>query len=288
MEGRQALMKTLTPDNATTVRQIPEMKPPIRVCMHVLRAARSDVRAMRAATTLVEAGFSVSIIDVDSAQTPTAGEHMQGLRIEHVTVPRSFSSTRFERWPIVKAALLFARSIVNVLREPAAIYHACEVTALPACYLAARLRHKPLIFEAYELPLCDRPLAEMSRSRRWLHALLALFLAHVIPRCVAVITVSPPIVEEMQKRYHTARVALLRNLPTYRAVSQGDRLRQRLALSPGTRIALYQGFLQPDRGLDRLVRAAPFLEPGVVIVMMGQGIGTTQRDLESLDRKSVV
>jgi glycosyltransferase involved in cell wall biosynthesis len=45
---------------------------------------------------------------------------------------------------------------------------------------------------------------------------------------------------------------------------------------------LYQGNLQADRRLDILVRAAAFLEPNTVIVLMGKSVGTTQDTLEQL------
>jgi hypothetical protein len=35
---------------------------PVKVCMHVLGTARNDVRVMRSATALAEAGYKISII----------------------------------------------------------------------------------------------------------------------------------------------------------------------------------------------------------------------------------
>ncbi len=275
-------MNKLTRNDYTEVGNDSTAQVTIRVGMHDLRASRNDVRAMRAATTLVEAGLAISIVDVESEVARCIDEDIHGIHIHHIMVPDSFGSTRFENWAFIKAIQLFFRSTLCLIQTSADIYHACEVTALPACYIAAILRRKPLIFEAYELPLFDRPLSEMSKTRRWLRRLLGIFLAYVVPRCAAVITVSPPIVQEIRNRYSPSRVALVRNLPAYRFVAKSDRLRQRLSLDPDVRIALYQGFLQPDRGLDRLVRAAKFLDKDVMIVMMGQGVGTTQAELESL------
>jgi glycosyltransferase involved in cell wall biosynthesis len=168
------------------------------------------------------------------------------------------------------------------LQIPADIYHAHEVSGLLPCYIAARLRRKPIIFDAHEMPLFERPLAELGRSRRWLRGLLVVLLAHIVPRCAGVITVSPPIVEELCQRYGVADVALIRNVPEYRVVQKSDRLRAHLGLKPEVRIALYQGYLQPNRGLDRLIRASAFLEPDIVIVMMGKNRKTTQVQLEAL------
>jgi glycosyltransferase involved in cell wall biosynthesis len=54
-------------------------------------------------------------------------------------------------------------------------------------------------------------------------------------------------------------------------VPASDLLRQSLGLNSDAHIALYQGNLTPDRGLERLIRAATFLDQNIVIVIMGRG-----------------
>ncbi len=251
---------------------------PIKVCIHVLRAARADVRAIRSATALLEAGFAVSIIDVESERSRPVEEDYYGIHIKHIVIPGWRTSRRFELWFFIKAVQAFLRSLLWLLETRADIYQANEATALPASYIAARLRRKPLIFEAYELPPAETSIAFWHH----LHGLLTRFLAWVLPRCAGVIAVSPPIAHEIRRCYHSPEVTLIRNVPPYRTVSKKDLLRQHLGLSPDTRLALYQGGLQPNRGLDRLIRAAPFLAPDIVIVLMGEGMGTTQSELEAL------
>jgi glycosyltransferase involved in cell wall biosynthesis len=266
---------------------------PIRVCMHVLGAARTDGRVMRAATALAEAGFAVSIVDIESVEcqfiehgepiyrarhVSRKVEHVRNVCIKHVDVPASFMATRFRRWGLLKALWLFLRTTQLLIQTPADIYHAHDVTALPACYIAARLRHKPLIFDAHELPLKELEGAH----RRWLRTILTPLLATMIRRSAGIITASPLYAREIRKRYAVGEVSLIRNLPPYRNVRKNERLRQQLGLSPTTRIALYQGYLQPDRGLDVLVRAAAFLEQDIVIVMMGKAVEETRAQLRAL------
>lgn len=255
---------------------------PVRVCMHVLARAHTDVRAMRAATALVGAGFAVSIVDLEGEGIQQSEEDIRGVCLKHVIVPCSFFSTRFDRWTFIRAAHLFVRSTLRLIRTPADLYHADNVSALPACYIAASLRRKPLVFEAYEMPLFERPLSELSRSRRLMRKLLAVPLAHIVPACAGVITVSPPLVKDISRRYHVKEVTLIRNVPEYQVVAKSDRIRQYLGLSPEVRIALYQGSLHSNRGLDRLVRAGSFLERDIVIVIMGVGEGTTVSQLEAI------
>src|SRR2546425_5066798 len=148
---------------------------PVRVCMHVLGAARTDGRVMRAASALAEAGFAVSIVDIESDSRRKV-EHVHNVSIKHVDVPTSFMATRFRRWGLLKALWLFLRSTQLLIQTPADIYHAHDVTALPACYIAACLRHKPLIFDAHELPLKELEGAH----RRWLRTILTPLLATMI------------------------------------------------------------------------------------------------------------
>ena len=261
----------------------------VRVCMHVMRDIVDDVRLRRSATALAEAGWHVTVVDISAAsghmlndsslRSPGAGAPYA---VQHVTTTPDFRSQRFTGRNGFQILHLVIRTTLALLRQRADIYHACEWTALPACYVAAMLHRKPLIFEAYELPLQDHPDLNMRRGRRMLYAWIQLFLLYVLPRCAAVITVSPPIVHAIQRRYHRAHVTLIRNIPHYHKAPPTQQLRDYLHLSEHTRIALYQGNLQPDRRLDRLVLAAAYLEPGCLIVMMGQNIGTTQAELEQL------
>ncbi len=254
----------------------------VKVGMHVLGTASTDPRVMREATALIAAGCDVSIVDIEEKGNCPSEEDIRGVHMKHVMVPRAFFSTRFDKWAIFRVTQMFVRTTLRLLQMPVDVYHAHEVSGLMPSYIAACLRRKPIIFDAHEMPLFERPLSEFGPSRRLLRQLLVVLLAYIVPRCAGVITVSPPIVEELRRRYGLKDVVLIRNLPEYRAVQKNDRLREFLGLKPEVRIALYQGYLQPNRGLDRLVRAAAFLEPDTMIVMMGKNRKTTQAQLEAL------
>ncbi len=239
---------------------------PARVCMHVLGMARTDGRVLREAAALVKAGMDVCIIDVEGKRDRPREENVQGIRLQHVFSPGWFVPNRFKPWFLVRAFEVFWKGTFALLRAPADVYHAQDMTALPATYIAARLRRKPLIFDAHELPWVE---PSVTRWRR-LHAIAVRAFKWMLPRCQAIITVSPPIGQEMHRRYGGPMPVLIRNVPEYQQPVSSDRLREHLGLGAQTRIALYQGNLQADRGLDRLVYAARFLEPGIVIVLMGR------------------
>jgi glycosyltransferase involved in cell wall biosynthesis len=271
-------MKLVTHTDTSVGKDMTDVRSPIIVCMHVRGVARTDARVMREATALVKAGFAVSIVDIEQEYSRPTQENISGVCVKHIFLPGSFDSSRFKLWSLVKVVKSRIYSVYRIMQLPADIYHAHDVSALPACYIAARLRRKPLIFDSHELPLCNLAGSPWFRFKK----LFALILAAIIPRFAGVITVSPPIVQEMRNCYHARKVALIRNLHSFQVVSKSDRLRHFLSLGPEIRIALYQGNLQPSSGLDILVHAACFLEPDIVIVMMGKGVGTTPIELEAL------
>lgn len=248
-----------------------------RICMHELRTVLRTPRTMLSVTALKEAGFTVSVVDVADKCSQT-NEDIDGVSFKHMKTSSEFLITRFRRWALIKALLLFIRSTLLLLRTPADIYHAHDFSALPACYIAARLRRKPLIFHAHELPLSELDFPQ----RRWLRILLTPFLTHMIASCDGGIGASPYYEQVLRERYHLSKVTLLLNVPPYLLVEKNDRLRQRLGLDPSVRIVLYQGNIQPDRRLDILVRAAAFLEDDIVVVMLGRGIEPTISEIKAL------
>lgn len=270
-------MKAQTRLDAPVIEKTVITQSSVKVCMHVLGTARNDVRVMREATTLRDAGYAVSIVDIEGESNHTVEEVIQGINVKHVFVSRSFLATRFSRWSLIKAVGILVSSTHYLLRSSADIYHAHDVSGLLPCYIAARLRRKPLVFDAHELPL-----EAMSIRSRWLLELLAYLLMRIIPYCMRVITVSPPIAREISRHYRSPMISIIRNVPTYQAVARSTRLRQYLDLEPEMCIALFQGYLNADRGLDILIRSATFLDPNIVIVIMGKAVGETLAQLESL------
>lgn len=252
----------------------------VKVCMHILMKARNEVRAMRAASTLVDAGFAVSILDVEADAARVGEEMLAGVCMQHMIIPNWFTARRIPPWFFLVALKTFFVSLRRLWQSQADIYHAHELTALPATWIVAGLRRKPLIFEAYELHL---PAPETDVAFwRFLGRFFMRLLAVILPRCQGVIAASPFYAQELKRQYHLPEVVSIRNVPTYRAVQKSDRLRQFLQLGPETRIVLYQGGIQRNRNLDIAIRAVRYLEENTVIVMMGQAMGTVLPDLEAL------
>ena len=271
-------MKTHTHTDTLVTNEADIMHSDVKICMHVRGVARTDVRVMREAIALAEAGFSVSIIDIENDPTRPAEEDLGEIHVKHMLRPDWFIPPRFKPWRIIKTMQKLLTTTLSLIRTPADIYHAHDINALLPCYIAAQLHRKLLVFDAHEMPL-----HELEDIRwRWACALITQLFASIARTCAGVITVSPAIIAEMYRRYHITEVSLIRNILPYRVAPSSDRLRQYLNLSSNVRIVLYQGNLQPNRTLDKLVRAARFLEQDVVIVLMGRSVGSIQAELEDL------
>ena len=255
----------------------------MNICMHVLSPARTNIRCIRAAKALAESGLLITLVDIEhdheladvkDGSTKFAflshDQDIDNICMKHIMLPKSFARyydpIHTLPWLLFKLVRIFC-AVTAVIRIPADVYHASDLTALPACYIAARLHRKPLVFETYEMPLA------LPQVTRWhiLHACATRLLKVMMPRCTAVISPSPPITHELQRLYNAHSGVVIRNIPPYQPPLKSDRLRHHLALEPQARIALYQGDLRHDRGLDMLVRAAHFLDPNNVIVLMGKG-----------------
>ena len=277
-------MKTITSTDPSLAKDA-AAPPPVKVCMLFLETpARTESRVMRDATALVEAGYEVTLIDIEKERTRQAEEEIRGVHFRHIFSSNWYSGAHFKPWYLIKLAGAIVRSTLRAIQTPADIYHAHNERALPAGYIAARLRRKPLIFDAPELTLAELPYS------RWriLNALATRVVGAMTPYCAGAIATSPLHARELRKTFHMPEVTLVRNVPSYRTVAKSDRLRQHggkltsLRLSPTTRIALYQGNLQPNRGLQVLIRSARFLDQEIVIVIMGRGSRDIPAQLHAL------
>lgn len=240
---------------------------PTRVCMHVLTTARLDPRVLREASALAAAGYDVTVVDIERDASRPRTEMMQGVTLKHIVMPSRFKRTRFKPFFLVKMAITILRGVWTVTGTKAEVYHAHDDNALPAAFVASRLRHKKLILDAHELPIVQPQHTKWKR----LSAIARWSLRRMAPRCDGIITVSPQIVDEFQRRYGGPRAVLVRNIPPFIPPVSSDRLRQVMGFGPNDKIALYQGGIQENRRLDILVRAAHYVAPNVRIIMMGYG-----------------
>jgi glycosyltransferase involved in cell wall biosynthesis len=154
-------------------------------------------------------------------------------------------------------------------RSPADVYVAHDLNTLPVAAAAARRAGARLLYDSHEL-FVERGLLSPVERPIW-----KLVERRLIRRADIVTTVSEPIAAELARRYGVETPTLIQNCPdlperTPDARAAAERLRDRAGLDGDEPIILYQGAIQPERGLFDLVEAAGRIGRGVV-VLMGSG-----------------
>jgi glycosyltransferase involved in cell wall biosynthesis len=162
----------------------------------------------------------------------------------------------------LRRVLVFLRFVRAALRTGADVYHAHDLNTLLMAWTASRLRRKPLVYDTHEVAT-DR--ADM--KFRWWAALLERALIHQADR---VICTNQTRGDFTQNLYGIPPPVILRNLPAYVEPQPSTLMHERLGLPLGAKIVLYQGGIQPERGLEQLIEAVPEIEGGVV-VFLGSG-----------------
>jgi len=238
---------------------------------HIVMLVRNpythDSRVEKEARTLVGAGYRVSIV-ADAAPGLPTHENSYGIDVHRVVRhgPR-IPGLRFlvHEWRLARRLRTLQPTVL----------HAHDTNALaPVASAAARLGI-PYVYDAHDLWL-GRPRRERGRVYFWLsQRYYGLIERLLVPRAAAVLTVSPPIVGHLRRRYKLPVVNLVPNYPEadtarlerreLRDLSGGE------AIDPDLPIVLYLGGLMRGRGIEGLVEAMADV-PGAQLVSLGEGV----------------
>jgi glycosyltransferase involved in cell wall biosynthesis len=174
---------------------------------------------------------------------------------------------------------LFAKVFAEAVEDhPAEVYVAHDLPMLPVGVAALDRHGGHLVYDSHE---CF-PEQEFNALERRVWRRLE---ATLIGRCDLVMTVNASIAQVMEERYRLARVEVIHNAERVpRSFPEGQPLRERLGLTHGDPLVLYQGGLSEGRNLDALVRMVPHLQtPGVHLAFLGDGL--LRDPLEALARR---
>jgi glycosyltransferase involved in cell wall biosynthesis len=253
-------------------------------------------RTHRIAASAVERGHSVTVLARLRPGTARDEMHPAGYRVVRVPtsargallrLPRGatapagdpVTTPRPARTPGVVTSVVRRFSIPLQIRAfrraasavaPAAdLVHAMAFFGIPVGVDLARRQRVPLVYDAGDIYLEARSLARAPRVQR---ALLARAERGWAQRADRVVTVNEPYAEELERRLRVPRPAVVMNgaLPLPADAPVGPRFRERLGLPAGTRVVLYHGGLEPERGVEELVDAIAAV-PRAALVLMGYG-----------------
>jgi glycosyltransferase involved in cell wall biosynthesis len=215
----------------------------------------TDQRVHRSCTSLMEEGFSVTLYGRKLASSlPLEKRPYRTVRMK---LPFSKGWAFYASYNI---ALFF-----RLLFTRTDLIFSNDLDTLPACYLVARIRRKPIIYDSHEYFTGVPELIGRPRIRKvWKH-----FEMKIFPRLKTVITVNDSIAKLYEQEYGV-KATVIRNVPP--AAAHGfSTNRDVLKLPADKKIAILQGSgINIGRGAEEAVLAMKSLE-NVVLLIVGGG-----------------
>ena len=252
-----------------------------RVAMIVWNTFDSDARVQKEIATLIAAGWEVHVFCRRADPHGPASEWRgPGLVVERFPrkpggdtlgaadfVSQPARRSRAAQMLHMSRQLLLQQQMVRAMAAiKPMIIHAHDLNTLIPAWQAARRASVPLIYDAHEFNM-DR-----IDQNNWLRPISRRIEDFALRRAAGVIVPSPMIAKALARFYRVRRPAVIGNWPIYNPDLRADKngLRERLGISSARPIALYQGGLQPHRGLDLLVEAMVEVQ-SLDLVIMGDG-----------------
>jgi glycosyltransferase involved in cell wall biosynthesis len=250
------------------------------VCLLAVSVIADDPRVRRSGDALLAAGYDVSAVGLGGASSPPPAWPIATIDRPRSRVALGLLAGRLLAVDVIpgladRAYWSFAvhrQMLARALETRADVYHANDWDTLPVAVRAAKVTGGRVVYDSHELAVeeSDRP-AWRLLFPRYIRRLEG---AH-IGEAAAVITVAEGIAEALQEQYGlTTRPTVVRNMPPYVATEYRP---------PSDEIVvLYQGLLNPDKGVDRLIRSVHLWEPEFRLVIRGSGAPKYEAHLHEL------
>lgn len=148
-----------------------------------------------------------------------------------------------------------------------------DLDTLPACFFASKLKKATLVYDSHEL-FSEGPELQ---GRKFVQGFWRRLEQFFLPRVKQAYTVSESIAEYYQERYQN-NMGVIRNIPPLHR----KMLRIAVRFPTKNKVILYQGVLNPGRGIKPMIKALEYLE-GVDLVIIG--FGKVKEELEAFVRK---
>ncbi|MDR5860827.1 glycosyltransferase family 4 protein [Halomonas eurihalina] len=259
----------------------------VKVSMMVCNPFLNDARVQKEAETLVMAGYQVTVHAIALPDVAPQFEILDsGVRVQRhgasdskVTHRSGGGKAERSRWEVFALVALRCRTMLSmawsIFREQPDVVHAHDVNMLPSAWLAARIARIPLIYDAHEISTDREGYRSFRGAVGWIEKKLA-------PRAAGAITTTDARAKFFARAYGIPRPLVLQNRPRLMKSFGSNRIREELGLAQSWPIVLYQGGLQPGRGLSRLVEAASSV-PSTYFVFIGGG--SQERELHELTER---
>lgn len=230
----------------------------MKVVVSVFNNLYTDQRVEKVCKTLSENGFDLFLIGNTWQGAPTLSRHYPTFRIGIKSSILRFAYLEFQ-WKLYKKLLREADSDTILLSN--------DLDTLLPNYLVARKKNIPLVFDSHEI-FTEMPAV----AGRWVQHVWRLLERRLLPRVKFMYTESESYAEWFAQQYRIPKPVVVRNIP---------RKLQAPSALPENRpkIVMYQGALNPSRGIDKAIRAMAYLPEAVLIIA---GDGPKRKEFETL------
>jgi glycosyltransferase involved in cell wall biosynthesis len=252
---------------------------------------QSDSRVLREARTLIENGHEVIVLlygDEDKEGIKHFGIDVSiiGIKdVRHLEMYNNYSSKKRKskarlnilQGIIEKVIVYFfytrqysAKTFIKALKEDADVYHCHDFETAGIGYRLKKRNHKSIVYDSHELWFGRSSYkGAAERLQKYIQIPVEKKIIRSVDACI---TVNHSISEILSQKYKVKSPYILRNVPeNVQTVDEGDLLREDLNIDKDQKVVLYQGGLIPGRGLHSLIDAWKYVNPGIVLVIMGYG-----------------
>lgn len=143
-----------------------------------------------------------------------------------------------------------------------------DLDTLPACFFASRLKNVALVYDSHEL-FSEGPELQ---GRKFIQAFWRRLEDYFLPKIDKSYTVSQSIIDFYNTKYQN-NMGLVRNIPLQKDVLEIEDVQ----FPTAQKTILYQGVLNPGRGLKKMIKALHFLEDFDLIII---GYGKVEQELK--------
>ena len=139
------------------------------------------------------------------------------------------------------------------------IIYANDTDTLPACFLAAKMKNRKLVFDAHEL----FPEVPELQNKSFIKKVWVRIEDIIFPHLNTAFTVCQSIADYYAQRYKI-NMQVIRNVPYLQDLTE-----KKINI-PEKKIILYQGAVNMGRGLEWVIEAMPYIE-NAVLYIIGDG-----------------
>jgi len=235
----------------------------MKIAMFLMTAFTHDVRVTKEAISLIEAGHEVTFYALKDKNTPSFEKRHQ-FSIYRIELKTRYLLPKNQIFFFIKYVEYITRTVFSLLNKPFDAYHAHDLETLPIAYLLGKIKKKPVIYDSHEL------YTEMKKHHPAARKFWLLLERLLVRKTFANIQTTDSRAEVFARRYHVKIPIVIRNCQPYREVKKNNLFREQLHIPMDKKIILYQGMIDPGRGVDILIETMNYLD-NAVLILMGQG-----------------